>query len=128
MEHQNADGGWGDTTIQQDPTNLSTTLLCWSALGLASRRQDSDALRAAVQRCEAWIVGHVGSLLPDAIAKAVIARYGKDRTFSVPILMTCALSGRLGEPREAWRRVLPLPFELAALPEAVCPEPWACLW
>ena len=50
--------------------------------------------------------------LPDFVA----ARYGKDRTFSVPILMLCALGGRLGEGREAWRRVLPLPFEIAALP------------
>ena len=28
----------------------------------------------------------------------------------------CALAGRLGEGREAWRHVIPLPFELAALP------------
>jgi squalene-hopene/tetraprenyl-beta-curcumene cyclase len=46
----------------------------------------------------------------------VIGRYGKDKTFSVPILMTCALGGRLGEDRAAWHRVLALPFELAALP------------
>ena len=45
------------------------------------------------------------------LVTAITARYGKDRTFSVPILMTLALSGRLG-----WEHVLPLPFELAALP------------
>ena len=28
----------------------------------------------------------------------------------------CALAGRLGEGREAWRHVIPLPFELAAFP------------
>src|SRR3954453_12073916 len=32
VENQNSDGGWGDTTISK--TNLSTTLLCWSALSL----------------------------------------------------------------------------------------------
>src|SRR6187431_2477816 len=32
IRHQNIDGGWGDTTISK--SNLSTTLLCWSALGL----------------------------------------------------------------------------------------------
>ena len=53
--------------------------------------------------------------LPPLIS-AIIARYGNDRTFSVPILTMCALSGRLGEGPEAWRDVLPLPFELAALP------------
>jgi hypothetical protein len=30
--HQNADGGWGDTI--QSPSNLSTTMLCYSALVL----------------------------------------------------------------------------------------------
>ena len=115
VAHQNPDGGWGDTTISK--TNLSTTLLCWSALSLGSADQTlpEDEL-LAVARCEAWLRAQVGSLDPDEIAKAVVARYGKDKTFSVPILMTCALGGRLGSHREAWRRVLPLPFELAALP------------
>ena len=55
----------------------------------------------------------------DQLARAVIARYGKDRTFSVPILTMCALAGRLGSGRDAWRHVIPLPFELAA-----CPHSW----
>ncbi len=104
--HQNADGGWGDTTISK--SNLSTTLLCWAALGLV----EGDA--TTVQRCEDWIIGVVGSLEPERIAKAVIARYGKDKTFSVPILMMATLGGRLGE--NAWKRVLALPFELAVFP------------
>lgn len=126
-EHQNADGGWGDTTISQ--SNLSTTLLCWSALTLvdkhrACRCPDDIASNSAAPlplspvfaHCEPWIRERVGSLEPDAICRAVVARYGKDKTFSVPILMTCALGGRLGEHDKAWRRVLALPFELAALP------------
>ena len=48
-------------------------------------------------------------LLPCAISR----RYGKDRTFSVPILMTLALAGRLGA--DGWRVVPKLPFELAAV-------------
>src|SRR6185295_18247354 len=55
----------------------------------------------------------------DSLARAIIARYGKDRTFSVPILTMCALAGRLGSGRDAWRHVIPLPFELAA-----CPHSW----
>jgi squalene-hopene/tetraprenyl-beta-curcumene cyclase len=105
MANQNVDGGWGDTTISQ--SNLSTTLLCWSALRLAGTRSAS---------AEAWIVSQVGSLDPDAIVSAVVARYGKDKTFSVPILMLCCIGGTLGE--RPWRRVLPLPFELAALPRS----------
>ena len=53
----------------------------------------------------------------EQLTSAIIALYGKDRTFSVPILTMCALAGRLGEGREAWRRVIQLPFELAAFPQ-----------
>ncbi len=106
-EHQNSDGGWGDTTLSK--SNLSTTLLCWSALHLVAQR-DSTTARSA----DAWITARVGSLEPAAIAGAVVARYGKDKTFSVPILMLCCLCGTLGE--RPWRHVIALPFELAALP------------
>ncbi len=109
VDHQNADGGWGDTTASF--SNISTTLLCWSALGLAG-----DGAAGAEAKAEGWIRGAAGSLEPGDLAAAVAVRYGKDRTFAVPIMMTCALAGRLGEPAAAWRRVLPLPFEVAALP------------
>ena len=108
--HQNADGGWGDTTVSL--SNLSTTLLAWSALRLCQ----GDA--TAIARAETWVRARVGSLEPAALQRAVVARYGKDKTFSVPILMLCAIGGTLGERSAAWRRVLPLPFELAALPRA----------
>lgn len=107
--NQNEDGGWGDTTVSR--SNLSTTLLCWSAL-----RACGSMNLVAVDKVERWVRDRVGSLEPAALQKAVVLRYGKDRTFSVPILMLCAICGTLGEGREAWKRVLPLPFELAALP------------
>lgn len=102
-QHQNTDGGWGDTTISK--SNLSTTLLCWSALHLVGISSPA---------AEHWIIARTGTLDPKDIAKAVIARYGKDKTFSVPILMLCSLCGTLGE--RPWRHVIALPFELAALP------------
>src|SRR5262249_41216446 len=49
---------------------------------------------------------------PAALAAAIKARYGKDRTFAVPILTTMALAGLMD-----WREVAPLPFELACLPQ-----------
>jgi squalene-hopene/tetraprenyl-beta-curcumene cyclase len=109
--NQNADGGWGDTP--RSHSNISTTLLAWSALA-ASDGDDAHARAAA--RAEDWLRAAAGGLEPAAIARAIDARYGRDRTFSVPILMTCALAGRLGDERDAWRFVRPLPFELAALP------------
>ena len=55
-----------------------------------------------------------GACATRALVAAIAARYGKDRTFSVPILMTLALGGRIG-----WEHVMSLPFELAALPHQV---------
>ncbi len=129
-ENANADGGWGDTT--RSKSNLSTTALCWAAFGAANADAEFSTV---VQNAETWLrersaddssahraqsepalparTGATASwrtaLLPSAIAR----RYGRDRTFSVPILMTLALSGRLGT--DGWRLIPKLPFELAAL-------------
>lgn len=155
-EHQNADGGWGDTTLSF--SNISTTALCWAAFGAVPGAE----LRwpETVRRAEAWLVEKCSVCraqssdpkpMPSATLKenwmgntehsttssqpnlkpqtpnpkletrqlisAIIARYGKDRTFSVPILTMCALAGRLGEGKAAWGGVIQLPFELAALPQ-----------
>ncbi len=110
-ENQNADGGWGDTV--QSPSNLSTTLLCYSAMAVSN---GSSPHRSAVEKTEVWLRREVDSLEPAALAKAVTDQYGKDRTFSVPILTMCALAGRLGTGPQAWRNIKPLPFELAVLP------------
>ena len=158
-EHQNADGGWGDTTLSF--SNISTTALCWAAFGAVPGAE--QRWPETVRRAEAWLakasvqcsVFSVQSsvpkpspsppptehcplntehcslpdrsspqretpnpkLAPNTLATAIIARYGKDRTFSVPILTMCALAGRLGEGKAAWRKVIQLPFELAALPQ-----------
>src|SRR3954468_13133074 len=111
LKHQNTDGGWGDTT--RSFSNISTTALCWAALSVANERA-----AIAVARAEDWLRRGAGSLEPDAIARTIAARYGKDRTFSVPILTMCALAGRLGAQQKAWVRVMQLPFELAAFPQA----------
>jgi len=107
--NQNEDGGWGDTTASY--SNISTSLLCWAAFGAAG---SDPAHPGAMARARGWIETTAGSLDPEKIAEKVVARYGKDKTFSVPILMACALGGRLGE--HAWRLVPALPFELAAFP------------
>ncbi|MEM1441673.1 MAG: prenyltransferase/squalene oxidase repeat-containing protein, partial [Verrucomicrobiota bacterium] len=108
IDNQNEDGGWGDTT--KSFSNISTTLLCWSAL----TRFGGAPARKTCRRASFWIHDYVGSLNPQLIAETVKARYGKDRTFSVPILMLCAICGTLGT--KGWKLVLRLPFELAAFP------------
>src|SRR5262245_46064609 len=107
--HANADGGWGDTVRSQ--SNLSTTALAWAAFGATGQ---SHEFASTVQGAESWLWRAVGSKA--RLPEAIVDRYGKDRTFSVPILMTLALSGRLGP--NGWRLVPPLPFELAAFPRS----------
>ncbi len=128
-EHQNPDGGWGDTVLSF--SNISTTALGWAAFGAVPGAEAKWP--QTVRRAEAWLAEHSSAkgqeaqpnaqfairnsqFAIDSFISAIIARYGKDRTFSVPILTMCALAGRLGEGKEAWRRVIQLPFELAALP------------
>ena len=115
VRYQNADGGWGDTVSSQ--SNLSTTCLVWATLGATHKAVELGG--AACVAAEHWLRRHAGGLGPSTLGEAVLRRYGKDRTFSIPILTHCALSGRFGAGREAWRCVIPLPFELA-----VCPHSW----
>jgi squalene-hopene/tetraprenyl-beta-curcumene cyclase len=111
-QHANQDGGWGDTTISR--SNLSTTTLCWAAFGAAAADERFSSVLANARR---WLGNAVGSQNVHRLARAVVERYGKDRTFSSPILTMCALSGRFGSGPEAWDEVIQLPFELAAFPQ-----------
>jgi len=104
IANQNADGGWGDTV--RSISNISTTVLCWSALRPFGS-QNAKVMAAA----EAWIAKRAGSMMSGDIASAIIARYGKDKTFSVPILTMATLAWNWD-----WKMVPQLPFELAALP------------
>lgn len=96
---QNADGGWGDTL--KSLSNISTTMLANAAFHATQKQNEYSSV---VQRSQSYI-DRIGGV--DAVRK----RYGKDRTFSVPILTHCALSGLVD-----WKEVAPLPFELACLP------------
>jgi squalene-hopene/tetraprenyl-beta-curcumene cyclase len=106
-EHQDADGGWGDTVTSF--SNISTTMLCRAAFHLTgTESHHADSLR----KSEAWLAERYGKT-PEKLAESIRARYGKDRTFSVPILMTSALAGLV-----SWKEVPSLPFELACFPQS----------
>jgi squalene-hopene/tetraprenyl-beta-curcumene cyclase len=107
--HQNADGGWGDTT--DSPSNLATTLLAMAALKLAAAGESPGLpVAGALQKAEGYLTrcaaGTAGQL-----AEAMRREYGEDRTFAVPILMNCGLAGLV-----AWDDIPHLPFELAVFP------------
>ena len=114
IAHQNEDGGWGDTV--KSISNISTTMLCRATLHAVGQVFNLPGQMTSVRPD-----GQVENLPHVAAAQAyidrtggvpaVIARYGKDRTFSVPILTHCALAGLVD-----WDDVISLPFELACLP------------
>ncbi len=98
---QNADGGFGDT--DRSLSNIATTLLVLAAWELSG---DSQQYSEQVQR--AWgFVDRLGRW--DGLRK----RYGKDKTFVVPIMTNCAIAGLID-----WKQIPTLPFEAAALPQS----------
>ena len=101
-QQQNADGGWGDT--DKSHSNIATTMLVCSAFQLAGK---SSLLREQLSAGERYLEAANG-------LEGLRRRYGRDKTFAVPILTNCALAGRVD-----WREVAALPFELACLPQAL---------
>lgn len=101
-QQQNADGGWGDT--DKSHSNIATTMLVCSAFQLAGA---SSLLREQLAAGERYLEAAGG-------LAGLRRRYGRDKTFAVPILTNCALAGRVD-----WQEVAALPFELACLPQAL---------
>jgi squalene-hopene/tetraprenyl-beta-curcumene cyclase len=100
--HQNDDGGWGDT--DKSFSNIATTMLACAALRLGG---EGEQYAGVFSRGMAY-VDRAGGV------EGIRRRYGKDKTFSVPILTNAALAGLVD-----WREVAPLPYELACLPQAI---------
>ncbi len=98
---QNADGGFGDT--DRSLSNIATTLLVLAAWQLAGHNgRYSDQISRGwsyVERNGSW--------------EGLRQRYGKDKTFVVPIMTNCALAGIID-----WGKIPTLPFEAAALPQS----------
>ncbi len=111
---QNDDGGFGDT--DRSHSNIATSLLVLAAWELAlSIKSDAsnDPLTAelrsaiALRQTAAWKYVELQGKW-----EGLRKRYGRDKTFVVPILSNCALAGLVD-----WREVAPLPFEAAWLPQ-----------
>ena len=98
---QNSDGGFGDT--DRSLSNIATTLLVLAAWQLAGHNA-----RYASKISAAWSYVERGGSW-DGLKQ----RYGKDKTFVVPIMTNCALAGLVD-----WGKIPTLPFEAAALPQS----------
>ncbi len=97
---QNSDGGFGDTNLSH--SNISTTMLVVAAVHASGKR---DEFAQLVSDAEKYIEAQGG--IP-----ALRKRYGKDKTFAVPILANCAMAGIVD-----WKEVAALPFEAACVPQ-----------
>ena len=100
MEQQNDDGGWGDTS--KNYSNISTSMLVIAALHAAGK---ANEFATEIVRAERYVEGQGG-------IAGLKKRYGRDKTFAVPILANCAMAGIV-----AWREVSALPFEAAVVPQ-----------
>jgi len=112
--HQNDDGGWGDTV--KSFSNISTTMLCRAAFHLTGTAAE---YHETLQGAEKHLSQRYGQT-PQEVAEAVRRRYGKDRTFSVPILMTSALAGLV-----SWNEVPSLPVRVGLFSAGVVSLPAA---
>ena len=100
--HQNSDGGFGDTTLSY--SNIATSMLVVAALELSGKSGEYQSL---IDRANKYIDSH-------GRVDGLRDRYGKDKTFAVPILTNAAIAGLVD-----WRDVSPLPFELACFPQSL---------
>ena len=97
-----ADGTWGDSV--ESPSNMTATLLTYVSL---------YAVGQAPTQAREYLDNQFGGHTEDALVKGVLQYYGRDLTFSVPILTMCALAGVIS----SWDKIPTFPFELATMPQ-----------
>ncbi|MEM8912325.1 MAG: prenyltransferase/squalene oxidase repeat-containing protein [Planctomycetota bacterium] len=103
---QHKDGGFGDT--DRSHSNIATSYLVIAAQQIATDAGFGDESWSddAKHRCQSFIDRSGG-------ITGLRRRYGKDKTFVVPILTNLAIAGLV-----PWSEVPPLPFEAAVVPQS----------
>ena len=97
-----ADGTWGDSV--ESPSNMTATLLTYVSL---------YAVGQAPAQAREYLDNQFGGHTEEALINGVLHYYGRDLTFSVPILTMCALAGVIS----SWDKIPTFPFELATMPQ-----------
>lgn len=110
LSNQNNDGGFGDTP--QSESNVSTSLLCYAAISFCGYgdKEQQDSLG----RIESYLIKE-NIEISENVETAILRHYGKDYTFSVPILTMLAICG----VTKNFEKVPQLPFELTLLPNSL---------
>jgi squalene-hopene/tetraprenyl-beta-curcumene cyclase len=105
ISQQNSDGGFGDT--DRSHSNIATSYLALAASALADQAIGRSLSPEATARLENYLhdAGEIDGLR---------RRYGKDKTFVVPILTNMAIAGLV-----PWKAVSALPFEAAVFPQSL---------
>jgi len=96
------DGSWGDSP--ESPSNMTATLLTFATL---------SAVGETPEQTKAFLNDRFDGISDTHIIEGVLKYYGKDLTFSAPILVMCALAGVIS----SWKNIPQLPFELSVLPQ-----------
>lgn len=111
LNHINDDGGFGDTP--ESRSNVSTSLLSYAALSYCLE----DSRKPVLSVIEQYLLTQNISLSPKSITSSVLRFYGKDYTFSVPILSMLIICGVMDE--ESCQHIPQLPFEFVMLPSSL---------
>jgi prenyltransferase beta subunit len=110
LNHINTDGGFGDTP--ESKSNVSTTLLSYAAISFCG---EGDQLSAkALLSINSYLTEQNIDLTKGDITSAILAFYGRDYTFSVPILSMLVICGVLDSG--ACTKIPQLPFEFTLFP------------
>ena len=96
------DGSWGDSP--ESPSNMTATAFDFCHL----KRSGTNA-----RETQEFLKDKFGGISDRHIINGVLKYYGKDLTFSAPILVMCALAGVIS----SWRNIPQLPFEMSVLPQ-----------
>ena len=112
-DNVNEDGGFGDTP--ESASNVSSSLLCYAALSYCRLPQIDN--RPVLKGIENYLAAQGISFATQNLTASVLKYYGKDYTFSVPILSMLALCEVLTD--EVYQYIPQLPFEFTLLPASL---------
>lgn len=109
LSNQNPGGGYGDSPSSQ--SNVSTSLLCYGAIFFC--RQYNTTSNTALKGIVAYLESN-NIFLNKNVEERILEYYGRDLTFSVPILALLAICG----VTKNFNKIPTLPFELSLFPSA----------
>src|ERR1035437_3180597 len=112
-DNVNEDGGYGDTA--ESASNVSSSLLCYASLSFCQIKGIDNKL--VLKGIENYLAEQGISFTTQNLTSSVLKYYGKDFTFSVPILSMLALCEVLTD--EVYQYIPQLPFEFTLLPASL---------